>query len=534
MALKKVPPILKTPAKPAGKVPPEAKASPPKADSEADADKTLTHPGSGLAKAGAIDPRSSATTLSSDKSTAPATEPKPAPAADESKAAASTAETQAAPVQAAAEALRARVAEGNLGLGVSDNGDSGDLPGPRTPGTQSSDSGLAGVGPGGDSSSSGTGTVTSEGGRDPFGGNLTGRLDADMANALSQLDASRPDLRGGLDVFQAAPGSAATTPTSGGQEQFDTGAARPNSGSDPGAEHAADVAGEVTGGLGSWASMLGDRHADAMNELGIMGGLIGDAAAKESSPSVAWTDDSGRTLGEIFNDALYDQLNSFKDWVYIDTPADIYTGVQETIIQAQATPAGLRTGFQNLIVDTFGSGDEPEPDDGLPPIPPLDPETVKNAPPEEPDATDAAGSVGRPDPEGGKPTPAQIAFRQSLRDALGGAQTGGGDVDPVDNGGVLPGGSHFAGAANDNLGLVGQPAGPTTGTGGTMHAPTTGTDIDPLEGSAYSGPALGGDPLDLEFGSTTLGLDFAPSFSNDNDDGNGNEDEGDTDDDDQA
>ncbi|MCZ2110825.1 MAG: hypothetical protein LC118_14875, partial [Dehalococcoidia bacterium] len=489
----------------------------------------------------------------SDKSTAPATEPKPAPAADESKAAASTAETQAASVQAAAEALRARVAEENLRLGVSDNGDSGDLPGLRTPGSQSSDSGTAGAGPGGVASSSGTGggagssdsassgTATSEGGRDPFGGNLTGRLDADMANALSQLDASRPDLRGGLDVFQPAPGSTATTPASGGQEPFDTGSTRPNSGSDPGAEHAADVAGQVTGGLGSTGSMLGDRHADAMNELGIMGGLIGDAAAKESSPSVASTSDpdSKSLWGEALSKWWDDQTAVFRALGNnlangFNAPGDIYVEAQEMIIEAQATPAGLRTGFQNFIVDTFGSGDEPEPDDGLPPIPPLDPETVKNAPPEEPDAADAAGSVGRPDPEGGKPTPAQIAFRQSLRDALGGAQTGSGDIDPADNGGVLPGGSHFAGTANDNLGLVGQPAGPATGTGGTMHAPTTGTDIDPLEGSAYSGPALGGDPLDLEFGSTTLGLDFAPSFSNDNDDGNGNEDEGDTDDDDQA
>ncbi|MBE7519407.1 MAG: hypothetical protein HS107_09190 [Thermoflexaceae bacterium] len=534
MALKKAPQILKAPAKSAGKAAPEVKAPPPKADSEPDPDRTFTHLGPGSGKAGAADPKSSAATLGHGKGAAPATEPKSAPPAGESKAAAATAETRAAPVETAGEALRARVVEENLKLGASDDDDAGALPGPRMPGSQSGDSGTAntGAGGGGVASSSGTGggsgsgagssdsassgTATSEGGRDPFGGNLTGRLDADTANALSQLGAGRPDLRDGLDVFQAAPGSTAATPGSGRQEQVDTGSARPNSGSDPEAEHAADVAGQVTGGRGSTGSMFGDRLADAKGDLDIMNGLLGDAAAKESSPSVASNDGNWAREWDNF-------VNTH---IIFDTPSDINVAVRETIIEAQATPAGLRTGFQNFIVDTFGSGEEPASDDGMPPIPPLDPEAVKNAVPEEPDAEGTAGGgVGDPgDPdnlEGGKPTSAQMAFRKSLRDALGGAQTGSGDIDPADNGGVPAGGSHFAGgslfagAANNAVGLVGQPAGPTTGASGTMHGPTTGTDVDPVEGSAYSGPALGGNPEDLEFGSTTLGLDSARRSSSD-------------------
>lgn len=516
MALKKAPQILKAPAKSVGKAAPEVKAPPPKADSEPDADKTFTHLGPGSGKAGAADPKSSAATLGQGKGAAPATEPKSAPPAGESKAAAATAETRAAPVETAGEALRARVVEENLKLGASDDDDAGALPGPRMPGSQSGDSGTAntGTGRGGVASSSGTGggsgsgagssdsassgTATSEGGRDPFGGNLTGRLDADTANALSQLGAGRPDLRGGLDVFQAAPGSTAATPGSGRQEQVDTGSARPNSGSDPEAEHAADVAGQVTGGRGSTGSMFGDRLADAKGDLGLMEGLLGDAAAKESSPSVAYG-----PIGAI-----------------VDFASNVDVAVRETIIEAEATPAGLRTGFQDFVVETFGSGEEPASDDGMPPIPPLDPEAVKNAAPEEPDAEGTAGGgVGDPgdpdNPEGGKPTPAQMAFLKSLRDALGGAQTGSGDIDPADNGGVPAGGSHFAGAANNNVGLVGQPAGPTAGASGTMHGPTTGTDVDPVEGSAYSGPALGGNPEDLEFGSTTLDLDSARRSSSD-------------------
>lgn len=116
-------------------------------------------------------------------------------------------------------------------------------------------------------------------------------------------------------------------------------------------------------------------------------------------------------------------------------------------------------------------------------------------------------------PDGGKPTLAQIAFRQSLRDSLGGARTGSGDVDPADSSGTPAGVGVFAGASNDNLGLVGQPNEVRTASG-TMRRPSTGTDVDPVEGSAFSGPALGGNPEDVSFGTETLPLESLPRSSN--------------------
>jgi hypothetical protein len=93
---------------------------------------------------------------------------------------------------------------------------------------------------------------------------------------------------------------------------------------------------------------------------------------------------------------------------------------------------------------------------------------------------------------------------------LGADRGGSGDIDPADTGGVVTGGSKFPDAPNNNTDLIGRPAGPgETGHTGTLHTGTGGTDVDPVEGSAYSGPALGGNPEDLQFGSATLRLDSA-------------------------
>lgn len=486
--------------------------------------------------------------------------PKTAPAAGkgaapvvESKAAAPASETKAAPVETAAEALRARVAEDKLKLGASGDGSPGTLPTPRTPGQQTGDSGTAGTGAvgGGQSSSSGastgggsgsatdssnsagTGSATSEGGRDPFGGALTDRMDAATAAALSQLDAARPNLRGGTDVAGSVIGATTTPAGSGHRETVGTGPNDPNAASDPGEEHAAGVVGQVTGGRGSTGSLFGERLSDAKGELGLMGALLGEASETASSPSVAHGDDPyvrrALELAEKAADGdedAYRKLEKLADSMHKDregatgTATGVGYGVGTNADGEVVAPsggdtpgadspfwkalAGVFTGERNVSGTLTTRG-----------------QALKDA---------EKGELENPgdpnNPEGGKPTPAEMAFLKSLRDALGGAKTGSGDVDPADSGGVPIGGSHFAGAANDNLGLVGQPGREPTGGGGTMHGPTTGTDVDPVEGSAFSGPALGGNPEDLEFGSATLPLDSrSRSSSSDDDDDEDDEDD---------
>jgi hypothetical protein len=60
-----------------------------------------------------------------------------------------------------------------------------------------------------------------------------------------------------------------------------------------------------------------------------------------------------------------------------------------------------------------------------------------------------------------------------------------------------------------------------------MRPPPTGTDVDPVEGSAYSGPALGGNPEDVSFGSSTLPLESSRRSSSGDDDDEDDEDEDD-------
>lgn len=226
-----------------------------------DDDRTFTHQGPGAGAAGAADHQTSAAILRSARGAAPTIEGKPVPPAApkgtapavEAKATATTpvAEAKAATIEPAAEALRERLAEDNLKLGASGDEAATTIPQPRTPGQQSSDSGTASqaASPGG-SGTDGSGGGSSEGGREPFGGVLTSRLDAAAAGALSQVDAARPNLRGGLDVFQSAPGTSTTPSGSGAGTPIPAGPNDPNSSSDPGADHAADVAGQVTGAAG--------------------------------------------------------------------------------------------------------------------------------------------------------------------------------------------------------------------------------------------------------------------------------------------
>lgn len=540
-----------------------------------DDDRTYTHQGPGTGQAGAADPKASAAILNSGKGAA---------STAEAKAAATVVESKSAPVEAAGEAIRERLAEERLKLGASGDDDTGTLPTPRTPGQQTGDSGTAGAGPGmgggktsseaaagggsgsaaSSSESSGSGTATSEGGRDPFGANtLTDRLDAATASALSQLDSARPNLRGGLDIFQSVTETSSTPAGSGSGHEDRLAAAAEGSksvpgqaASDPGAEHAADVAGQVTGGRGSADSMFGDRLGDAKGELGIMAGLLGDAAAKESSPSVAEgtldkvvgaVTGAGGVVGYISGGAgaaeaalaagsvtatpVIAGVAAVGGGAYLATrKLDEATGAGDAVVDAavglneprhvEAMKAAIaeRNRVEAQAERAAGQSTEPgQSNDADPNGQSTEPDP--NGQSTEPTKGGGVGDPGDPNnPDGGMPTPAQIAFRQSLRQALGGAQTGSGDIDPADNGGAPVGGSNFAGAANDNLGLIGQPAGPGTGPGGTMRSPTTGTDVDPIEGSAYSGPALGGNPEDLQFGSETLPLESLPRSSSSDDD----------------
>lgn len=574
MAARRINPVSRASARPVqrGAEVKEAAKNAPTGDD----DRTYTHQGPGTGQAGAADPKASAAILRSGKGATPTVEP---------KAAATAAESKAASVETAGEAIRARLADERLKLGASDDDDTGTLSTPRTPGQQASDSGTAGTGPsmgggktgseaaagGGSGSaasssgSTGSGTATSEGARDPFGTNtLTDRLDATTASALSQLDAARPNLRGGLDIFQSVTetSNAPASSASSHQDQLAAaaGGSKSNPGqtaSDPGEEHAANAAGQLTGGRGSAGSMLGDRLGDAKGELGIMEGLLGDASAKEDgkgAPSIADDDDLA--------DAAVNTVGGGMAVVSAAGVIEQAAGAAALVgVEAGAAAAGAGVVAAGVIGWTVGSSIE----EATRPATGWANEAIHSAFEESTEETAAKGKaaylegLGRKiarraaedarsggtdggtgggvkdpgEPGSGMPTEAEMAFRASLRAALGAPRTGSGDVDPADNGGAPVGGSHFAGAANDNLGLIGQPAGPGAGASGTVHSPTTGTDVDPLEGSAFSGPALGGNPEDLRFGSETLPLESLPRSSSSDDD-DSSEDSSNKDEDDDA
>lgn len=560
MAAKRITPLPKAVAKPTQRGA-EVKAAAKAAHAEDD-DQPITHMGPGSGQAGAVDPHASSASLRSSSGAAPTVEARPTPAAAqkgtapaiEAKAAAPVAETKAAPVEAAAQALRDGAVENRLKAVASGDDDSRTLPTPRLPGQQSSDSGTASHTPGAgrgatsgggassggssgavSSEATGSGSATSDGGRNPFGAPVTERLDAATAGALSQLDAAKPDLRGGLDVFQSTTGASTTPAGSGsshrGQLAAAEAAGKPNP-AQAGSDHAADVAGQVTGGRGSTGALLGDRMAGVQGELAIAGGLIGDQATRASGPSVA---EGGSPivaraldLAEKAADGdadAYRKLEKLADEMHKErTGAAGATGGigygartnadGELVAPSGDKAPGAESPFWKSVADIFTGSKE------LSGKNTVRGEALQQAL----DDQDQLEDPGDPLEGGGMPTLAQIAFRQELRDALGGAQTGSGDIDPADNGGVTAGGSKFGGASNDNLGLVGQPNNTRTG-GGTMQGPSTGRDVDPVEGSAFSGPSLGGNPEDVSFGTETLPLDSLPRSSSTSSDDDEEEDD---------
>lgn len=526
MALKRTTPISKVAPNPAQRGA-EVKAAAQAAPADDD-DRTYTHQGPGTGAAGQADHQASAAILRSARGIAPAAGAEPVSPAEPERVA-PVVETKAAPVEAASEALRERLADDKLKLGASGDEASTTIPEPRTPGEQAGDSGTAGASPppGGSGTSSGGG-ATSEGGRDPFGGVLTERLDAATAGALSQLDAARPNLRGGLDVFQSAPG-AATTPSGAGSGPAGhvlTGPGNQPAGSDGGAENAADAVGQVTAGPGSTGTLFGDRIAGAQSDLSIAGGLIGDQTARASSPSAAdggnLVVDRALSLAEKAadgDDDAYRKLETLANEMHKgrtgtdEATGGIGYGARVNADGELVAPSGSKapaeeSPFWRSVADMFTGSKE------LSGKSTLHGEALQQAL-EDQDQLEDPGDPNNP--EGDKPTPAQIAFRQALRDSLGAGQPGSGDIDPADNGGAPATAGVFAGASNDNLGLVGQPDEMAT-SGGTMRGPSTGADVDPVEGSAFSGPALGGNPEDLSFGSTTLGIDAARGVTTTQDD----------------
>lgn len=467
----------------------------------------VTHQGPGTGKAGAADPAASAAILNAGKAASPVVE------------------TKGAAVQAAAEQARDRAADGALEAGAK-AGDSaaGKLSDPKLPGEQAADGGTAS---GGGGSEAGGGL---KGPTPAFsdGANLAA-LDAAVAAAAGKLAESRPDLRGGLDVFDSVAGGATASAGSSGGNLDVANPGRPGTGSDGSAEHAADAVGQVTSG---GQSLFGDRLAGVSGEMAIAQGLINSQDTAASSPGVAAGGNvitqRAMELAEKAADGdedAYRKLEVLADEMHKGGKATgVTSGVGygvgtnadgEVVAPAGSKPAEEAGPFWRAVAKMF-TGER---------------DIAGNLTTKGQALKDAENSIENPgdpnNPDGGMATPEQMAFRQALRDALGVYQGGSGDIDPAETDSMPGGLGAFAGAANDNLGLIGQPAGPGGGPSGTPHAPVTGTDVDPVEGSAYSGPALGGNPEDVNFGSSTLPLDSARHSSSDDDDDDDDDDDGD-------
>jgi hypothetical protein len=137
-----------------------------------------------------------------------------------------------------------------------------------------------------------------------------------------------------------------------------------------------------------------------------------------------------------------------------------------------------------------------------------------------------------PDEPGGPPTAAQMAFRQSLLQQSG-RTFGPGNVDPADDSQPIDGGSAVGMPVQPSMGsLVGQPGsdrgflgGATGGSFGRGPLPS-GTDIDPLDGHAFTGGALGGNPEDVDFGGNTIPGGFLGSSSSTDSDEEDDSDDG--------
>lgn len=466
---------------------------------------TYTHQGPGTGKAGAVDPAASAAILNAGKAAAPV-------------------ETKSAALDTAASQLRDRAIEDKLDRAPDAGGSpGGKLDGPTLPGQQAADGGTA---------SSGGGPEVTGGLKGPApafsDGTNVAALDAAVAAAAGKLAESRPDLRGGLDVFDSAPGGA-TTPAGTSAGAIDVAnPGRPGTGSDGGAEHAADAVGQVTSG---GQSLFGDRLSGVSAEIAIAEGLIGDQNTAASSPGIAY---GGNAITERAMQLAEKAADGDEDaYRKLEVLAEeMHKGSKGTAVTT-GTGYGVATNADGEVVAPGGSKAT---EDASPFMKALAEIFMGNR--------DVAGNLtnrgealedsengvenpGDPLGEGGKPTPAEMAFRQALRDALGAHRGGSGDIDPAETDSMPVGLGAFAGAANDNLGLIGRPAGPVSEAGGSMRPPPTGTDVDPVEGSAYSGPALGGNPEDVSFGSSTLPLESSRRSSSGDDDDEDDEDEDD-------
>lgn len=444
-----------------------------------EAEPLVTHQGPGTGKAGSVDPAESAAILSRSQ---------PATVVSEAKPAA---------IQSATENLRARIVEDEFKLKTPVSEVGAVTAEPKTPGQQTNDSGIK------------TGPSVSEGGASggraaPGSDSQAAQLDASVDDALSRLAESRPGFGGPLDVFEAAAGSASGS-AAGGQFGSSRDDLVRDSGrtADGGAEHAAGAVGQITSGDGP---LLGGRLAGVNADLEIAGGLIGDQQTAASSPNAA-----DGVLDQFRTVATFPLGGPFVDKA-VDVAAELSSDVEAAFIAAEATNPGQRTALQEALAAFRGAGGGAVGAESavnaflgvVPPIPPLSPEQVaagQQSSGEEPGVKDPG------DPDGGLPTEAQIAFRQALRESLAARPTTGGDIDPAEDSSASGVSGAVVERVNNNESLIGQPDdGAPTGGAGRAGSSPGGTDVDPLEGSAFSGPALGGNPEDVGFGSAVLGL----------------------------
>lgn len=153
------------------------------------------------------------------------------------------------------------------------------------------------------------------------------------------------------------------------------------------------------------------------------------------------------------------------------------------------------------------------------------------------------GGVKDPGPDGdllGPPTEAELAFRAATQQALGIRRIPG-DIDPSEDaqsGPIDPNALAAAINRTSNESLVGQPGGDqgiSSGgapQGGPSAGNPQGTNIDPLEGDAFTGPSRGGKPSDLQFGTDPLlGLDDAARANDEEEEGDASGEDGDDQDD---
>lgn len=423
-------------------------------------------------------------------------------------------------VESGAQAITRRSAEDGLKVPGEKDGSSA-TGNPYLPGSQSADGGVATNGP---TASGQTGDEAGVTGRDASGtSTATDRLDDAVAGALDQLHDSRPTIRGGLDVFDSVgAGTDAGRPTGSTAASRDLGnPGGPSAGHDGGAEHAAGAVEQITSG---GSSLFGDRLGGASADLALAAGLLDDASSRESSPGISVGDGPVvRRALELAEKAADGDDDAYRKLETL--AAEMHKDSESASVPAAGIGYGVGTNSEGEVVAPAGPKTAAEQDPFWTAVAGMfmgtrdlaGNETVKGEALRE--SNDGVEDPGDPSDPDAPPTPAQIAFRASLREALGVYQGGSGDIDPDQTEAAPSGAGPFAGAANNSAALVGQPSGPgETGHTGTLHSGTGGADVDPLEGSAFTGPALGGNPEDLEFGSSILPLETARRAASSEDD----------------